>query len=336
MGRADHADDPLRPYDPDAGGGWTSRDATHLLWRARYGASPEEIQRATKEGLEGTLDRLLAPQEETAEFHLVRPQRRCPFVLALPILAGGESLMWIVATDLASRGFAVAWTRRGASALKPPQRGPELEQLFRTTVVHNRMVLAWARRQPDVDDECTGLLGISLGGMVAGALLAVEPDVKAGVVCLAGGDLTDILLRSDERRAIRWRSWRRESDDIATSELTRELDAHLVSDPARLGGYVDTDRVLLVAAALDTVVPMRNQNLLWESLGRPRRIVLPLAHYTSALALGTMLDATEGFLRERFEDGSALASADPDGDAGDTSPRRAAGADGVSDPQPPR
>ena len=68
MNRADHAGDPLRPYEPSSGGGWTSRDATHLLWRAQFGASPEEVQRATKEGLEATLDRFLAPQEETEDF----------------------------------------------------------------------------------------------------------------------------------------------------------------------------------------------------------------------------------------------------------------------------
>jgi uncharacterized protein (DUF1800 family) len=48
--------------------GWTPRDATHLLWRAQYGASIEEIERATEVGLEGTLERLLSPQSESPEF----------------------------------------------------------------------------------------------------------------------------------------------------------------------------------------------------------------------------------------------------------------------------
>ncbi len=68
MNRTDHADDPLRPHDPDASGGWTSRDATHLLRRAQYGASAEEIERTTGEGLEKTVERLLTPQAETDDF----------------------------------------------------------------------------------------------------------------------------------------------------------------------------------------------------------------------------------------------------------------------------
>ncbi|MCZ6792547.1 MAG: DUF1800 family protein, partial [Planctomycetota bacterium] len=58
----------LRPYDPQADCGWTRRHATHLLWRTQYGASHEEIDRATEEGLERTLDRLVTPREESEDF----------------------------------------------------------------------------------------------------------------------------------------------------------------------------------------------------------------------------------------------------------------------------
>ena len=55
----------LAPNDP---GAWTRREATHLLWRAQFGASAPEIGRAHKEGLPRTLDRLLTPQPESEEF----------------------------------------------------------------------------------------------------------------------------------------------------------------------------------------------------------------------------------------------------------------------------
>ncbi len=47
---------------------WTRREATHLLWRTGFGASVEEITAVTSAGLDKTLDRLLTPQPETAEF----------------------------------------------------------------------------------------------------------------------------------------------------------------------------------------------------------------------------------------------------------------------------
>lgn len=57
-------------------GTWTRREATHLLWRAQFGASAPEIDRAHKEGLSRTLDRLLTPQQESEEFRAVEPLLR--------------------------------------------------------------------------------------------------------------------------------------------------------------------------------------------------------------------------------------------------------------------
>lgn len=47
---------------------WSRSAATHLLWRSGFGASIDEIQQATQDGLDKTLDRLLSPPAETAEF----------------------------------------------------------------------------------------------------------------------------------------------------------------------------------------------------------------------------------------------------------------------------
>lgn len=49
-------------------GGWTWRDAAHLLRRAQYGASAAEIDRAYREGPGATIARLCSPQAETPEF----------------------------------------------------------------------------------------------------------------------------------------------------------------------------------------------------------------------------------------------------------------------------
>ena len=63
----------LTPNDP---GVWTRREATHLLWRAQFGASAPEIDHAHKEGLSRTLDWLLTPQQESEEFRAVEPLLR--------------------------------------------------------------------------------------------------------------------------------------------------------------------------------------------------------------------------------------------------------------------
>ena len=58
----------FRPYDPEAHGGWTRRDATHLLWRTQYGAASSEIEEAFAAGLHKTLDCRVNLQPESAHF----------------------------------------------------------------------------------------------------------------------------------------------------------------------------------------------------------------------------------------------------------------------------
>ena len=120
-----------------------------------------------------------------------------------------------------------------------------------------------------------------------------------------------IALISSEIQAVRWRQWRHETDGVSGEELLRELRQMLVSDPARAGPYVATERVLLVGASLDEVVPRRHQDLLWESFGRPERQILPLGHYTAMLAFDSVLGSVDEFLRRRFDESEGLAVPPP-------------------------
>ncbi|MEZ5964359.1 MAG: hypothetical protein R3F56_10980 [Planctomycetota bacterium] len=242
--------------------------------------------------------------DERATFHLLCPRAKTapPLVLCLPILAGGAELMWSVASGMTARGYAAAWVDRVAPALRDDQRGAELESLFQRTLRHNRMLLRWAERRPDLF-ACgqRAILGISTGGLVGTVLLAIEPGICAGALCLAGGDIANLLLRSAEGRVTRWRNTRARVDGMVGQVLQRELDRNLTVDPARFGAYVPTERVFLVHAGLDRVVPAHHHRLLWESLGRPRDLHLPwLGHYSAALALDAILDAVAEFFGERF------------------------------------
>ena len=258
---------------------------------------------------------MLSSGEERCEFHLLMPPKsmrgegKVPFVICLPILAGGKSIMWFLASSLAERGYATAFCRRSGRAMRPGQRGQDIEKLFHRTIIHNRMVLDWARRQPDLAADQTGVFGISTGGIVGTVLMAVEPQLSAGVLCLAGGDLADIVTKTTEKRIVRWRRWRQREDGLGMAQIRREIDREVMTEPLRFGPHVPTDKVFLVATRLDQVVPMRNQDLLWESLGRPKRLVLPLAHYSAALGVGLILDNADRFLRSRFRAQHALSVA---------------------------
>lgn len=238
---------------------------------------------------------------EHPEFHLILPEKTpAPFLLCLPILAGGRGLMTYIAANMARRGYAVAWGDRVDSALKKHQSPADIEDLFRRSILHNRAVLRWAERQEWALPGVKSLLGISTGGILGGTILALEPELNAGVLILAGGDLPDLLDHSSESRIVAWRRHRRGVANLDAAGLQARMRDVIRSDPARTAACVPTGKVLMVVAGLDTVVPHRNRELLWEGLGRPERLQLPLfSHYTAVLGIHQVLDAADAFMRRK-------------------------------------
>ncbi len=219
-------------------------------------------------------------------------------VLLVPILAGGESLMTSVANRMRAHGFQVAFCARAGSAMVPPQRGPELQELLRRTVLHQRILLRWLR-ECERPPERVFVLGISMGGMVSTILGAAEPGIDGLAICLAGGDLATLAVASAEGRVRRWIDWRRYTDGVGVDHITWELRNTVHLEPLRLAPSVRTEKVLFVSATFDDVVPRRHQDLLWEALGRPRRYVVPFGHYTAALAIEPILTAAADHFRAR-------------------------------------
>jgi len=68
--------DVVRPFDPKRDGAWTRQNATHLLWRARFGASFEQIQTSTADGLDRSVEKLLTPQKDSDDFKVAEPLLR--------------------------------------------------------------------------------------------------------------------------------------------------------------------------------------------------------------------------------------------------------------------
>lgn len=263
-------------------------------------AEPVVVERTDLD--HGSLRGVLAAGDETVRFELRRrpPAGTArPLVLLLPILAGGEDLLDGVARRLLDQGFDVAFCARVGSALRPPQRAPELDDLFRRTVLHQRMLLRWLRHQPEVAPSGWFALGMSMGGMVATVLAALEPGLDGVAICLSGGDLGGMMLRSSEGRVQRWLQWRRTTDGVGDDHLAWEVRQYLHHEPLAFAAAIPTGKVLFVSAAFDTVVPRRHQDLLWEALGRPARLVVPLGHYTAALTIDPILRAAAAHFRAR-------------------------------------
>lgn len=242
----------------------------------------------------------LACGPETVHFHLYKATRKeAPLVLLVPILGGGEELLRTMARRFVQRGYHALYCDRAGSALRPPQRGPELQTLLVRTVLHQRIALAWSAECAELRPLATFACGVSMGGIVTTLLTAVEPNLDGSAMCLAGADLPTILADSAEPRIERWRQWRQREDGLDGAALDVELRENLRTDPLRFAPYVATDRVFLVAANFDEVVRPQHQDLLWEALGRPQRVSVPLGHYTAALALDPIVSSIADFFDDR-------------------------------------
>lgn len=144
-----------------------------------------------------------APRVALLDFLLTVPRGAGPHPLVVVQhgFAGDSSFVLGIAGRLAEHGLAAI----GIDAVSHGRRGSPLDLLrasalqtrdiFRQTVV-DQLALVRAVRNgidvtgdgaPDVAVESLGYLGVSLGGIIGGVFIAVEPTVNAAVLNVAGG-----------------------------------------------------------------------------------------------------------------------------------------------------
>src|ERR1043166_1554390 len=233
-----------------------------------------------------------------------------PLILISPI-RGSDTLIGDGCAEItAARGYHAAIVKRLHSDFDPAGPLSQVEDSLRTAVIRHRQALDWLVKQPGVDVDRVGTLGISYGGIINAALAAVEPRAKACVIDLAGGPLAGVMKSSDEHSVRRdWRRSRR-CHDLTNRELYNALQQVVQTDPVKLAPYVASDRVLMLIARFDRSVPTPYQLKLWRALGKPRADFVPLGHYTSILALPTHRSRILRFFDESFGRPDSVASAD--------------------------
>jgi dienelactone hydrolase len=228
--------------------------------------------------------------------------RRRPAIVVSPILGGTQDVTLIAARALARRGMVAAVVLAAESMLDGTADEARLERVLRTAVIDRRRAIDWLVLQPDVDPARIGALGASLGGITTTLLAAVDPRVRASVICIAGGDVADIIVRSDERRIERYVEERLAAGVRDVDDLRARIRAAVLSDPLALAPCVDARRALVFTARWDDVVPPDAQARLVDALGRPERYALPTGHYTSALLLPVILSRSIDFLEARLDE----------------------------------
>lgn len=220
---------------------------------------------------------------DPAVAHLLLPPGAGPHpaVVVFPILGGSHVVSEMLAKALVGRGFAAARLERRPLGLETARHPGELADTLAAAVRDGRRLVDWLETRPEVDPDRVAAAGVSLGGILACLLLAVDDRVRGGLLMLAGGGLAEIVYDSRERslRAFRDRLLERERIRTRGEFLTWSRPALELADPLRYAAAVDPASVLLVSGRFDRVIPTARTEALWRALGRPRWLRVPTGHY---------------------------------------------------------
>jgi dienelactone hydrolase len=160
-------------------------------------------------------------------------------------------------------------------------------QAFRQSESDAETVAAWLQRQPSVDPGKIGVVGISLGAILAHLAMGKSDVFTAGVTFLGGGDLPRLWKRSFITQFTG-----------ADARLTPQEKALLRSvDPLSYAGQNRPRHAFMVQAARDVIVPPGEANELWTALGYPPIEWMDANHFALGLAAGQAMRATVAYLR---------------------------------------
>jgi hypothetical protein len=247
----------------------------------------------------------------TAGFYLPArlAQKPLPGLLVLPVLHDPLNLaVGPLARYLALRGFAVLELRSGPSFLSrvrvdPQGVGPNWDEVVSEMIVDGRRALDWLCARDEVDPGRLGIVGVSHGAIVAPCVMGADSRLTAGVFCMGGGDERLLVARSRERNVRRFRRRLMRAHGLRDPALLLRPGPETLSptDPLRYAPAVDPRRVLVVKTRWDWAVPPEAQDKLWDALGRPRRITLPLGHISFGLVYPMIARRAAAFLHEHLD-----------------------------------
>ncbi len=186
--------------------------------------------------------------------------------------------------DLVSRGVAAAimtlpyhlsrtppGRRSGELAIVPDPA--KIRQTLRQATLDVRRSLDFLDSRPEFTKAPRGLVGTSLGALIAALSYGVEPRITHAAFLLGGVDFAGIIWNSSrivlQRDALRRQGY-------SESKLRQELAPvePLTYLPREVPG-----RTFVISAKYDTVVPPANTAALARALGDPLRLQIDTGHY---------------------------------------------------------
>ena len=251
-----------------------------------------------------------------------------PVVLIMHILDGNDALAEMMAQSLVKRGVATIRFKLPYYGERGGERGPEilledpelLAKSLEQAMVDLRRVVDLAATRPEVNSDCIGISGVSLGAIVSATAVGVEPRLNRAMLILGGGDLETILGYSVETAELR-----RGIDSLPEPrrksiwELLHRYDPLGAAD--RLRSLAQQGRIRLITAEEDEVIPPICAQKLAKAMDLPAdqwQTLPQQGHYTAMRSLPMMLDQLGDFFAADLPD--TLRTARPE--VTDATPRK--------------
>lgn len=215
-----------------------------------------------------------------------RPERTSPRngagIIVLPIQGGDYSVSRHFAERFAKAGFHTLRFERRAEWLVADRPLEEMALLARQYVQDIRDGIDLWLARGAFDPRRLGLFGVSMGAAVGAAVAARTPKVRATILCIGGGPLSEVLLTADDEEVNAYRKDLSKHLGVSEPELRPLVEAALSDgDVLQDAPNLDPRTTLFFGARFDRVVRWPRHRALWEAAGRPRRVVLPCGHYST-------------------------------------------------------
>lgn len=150
---------------------------------------------------------------------------------------------------------------------------------LRNTVIDISRLIDWAETRAEIDSKRVGVVGFSISAIMAAISLGVEPRLAAGVVIMGGANFNEIFafcetgdVATARKKILKNLAWTEKQLADNIKDVTQLVN------PARYGGAVNPEKVLMIDSAYDNYIPHSARDDLWNSFGRPERITLKYSH----------------------------------------------------------
>lgn len=200
-------------------------------------------------------------------------------ILIFPVLGGNYHIEHFFANALNHR-YDTAIVHRN-NEFKDPRNFSNLEQIFRESIIKDRIALDFFQRELEIVNF--GTFGISRGAINVASTAAVDERLQRNVLVLGGSDLSSIIAESDQKGLARFVDKVVKHHNKSKKWVVDEVKKKIFTEPKHLAPFLEPKNTLLILGIFDSTVPFANGLTLRELAGKPETIYLLSDHYLGLL-----------------------------------------------------